>query len=432
MVIIMDKKHICTIEKSSDNCSENNGIKKPQSYDIKDAASSDITMLHSSKSDILEVPKIDLSGFANTLNNSVSDNLIQTYYNEKENIRKAFLSIGKINYIDLSAINVSYKETFGKTLLNLAELEKKTFQLSGIKKESFVSVSNQIVEISNALNKTVSDSNFISVIERFLSEYNSFAIKQNKKIQKNIADIKEIKWRTDLLKSVSGLVNEQVAWSLSIKGEISEGVDGTEEVSEESFINLIPEYVGYTKRNDINKSIDDAIEESPLTIITNKGKTIAEKIIEINKSNKDENGENAIKYTDKVAEAIIFFSTVICTNVQLLEKLIKYIYFVFYENLEHLKKIIGQGDIDKGDKEIKGLEKFQVIFNTKTIRTEFEHDYEHGTEGKINNKRKSILKTYEHYCGKRPLKERDFRVFQDKIYDEIISMEDYLLELIRT
>ncbi len=427
----MDKKQICTIEESSEIIPCNNGIKEPQSVDIKDDASNDITTMPSSKSDMLELPKIDMLGLANALNNGVSDNLIKTFYNEKENIRKAFLSIGKINSMDLSAINGSYKETFGKTLSNLAELEKKTVQLRGIKKESFVSVSNQIIEISNALNKTVSDSNFISVIERFLSEYNSFAIKQNKKIQKNIADLKEVKWRTDLLNSVSGLVNEQVAWSLSIKGEISESVDGTEEVCEESFIKLIPEYVGYTKRSGINKSIDEAIEDSPLTIITNKGKTIAEKIVEINKSNKDENGEEAIKYTDKVAEAIIFFSTVICTNVYSLEKLIKNIYFVFYENLEHLKKIIGQGDIDKGNEEIKGLEKFQVIFNTKTIRTEFEHDYEHGPEGKINNKRKSIIKTYEHYCGKRPLKEGDFRVFQDKIYDEIIAMEDYLLELIR-
>lgn len=112
-----------------------------------------------------------------------------------------------------------------------------------------------------------------------------------------------------------------------------------------------------------------------------------------------------------------------------LSSLVDDLYFVFYENIEHIKMIVGKGNQELGNQLVRKEEVYQCIFRVKAIRSDYRHDLEHGTDSDRKKKQKEIGDCYKHYCGHRPLKERDFRTIQEKLYEEFILLIDTLLSL---
>ena len=47
------------------------------------------------------------------------------------------------------------------------------------------------------------------------------------------------------------------------------------------------------------------------------------------------------------------------------------LYFIFYENLKHIKEVVT-------DEAVRNEDVYQCIFRVKDMRTDIRHDYEHG------------------------------------------------------
>lgn len=119
-----------------------------------------------------------------------------------------------------------------------------------------------------------------------------------------------------------------------------------------------------------------------------------------------------------------------CVGDDQLGKIIDGLYFIFYENLEHIKIVIGKGDKAKGDTLVRNEAMYQCIFNVKTIRSDLRHDLDHGKENERKKKLKSVGECYKSYCGGRPLREKDFKKLQSRLYDEIIRLENGLIQML--
>ena len=80
--------------------------------------------------------------------------------------------------------------------------------------------------------------------------------------------------------------------------------------------------------------------------------------------------------------------------------MIKSIYSLIYENQKRIKTMLGDGDEKEGDKLIRGQE-FECVFRIKDIRTDLEHDIDHGGEKKYQKKQDEINKAYLFYTKKK-------------------------------
>ena len=104
------------------------------------------------------------------------------------------------------------------------------------------------------------------------------------------------------------------------------------------------------------------------------------------------------------------------------------LYFIFYENLEHIKSLLGNGDRDKGDLIVRNNELYKCIFDIKTIRSDYRHDLDHG-----DNKKKKLFNVgecYKQYCGYRPCHAKDYRKVQDGLYNKILELQLLLISII--
>lgn len=102
------------------------------------------------------------------------------------------------------------------------------------------------------------------------------------------------------------------------------------------------------------------------------------------------------------------------------------LYFIFYENLDHIKALVT-------DEAVRKEEAYQCIFRLKHIRTDFRHDNEHGGSSKINAKIKNIGESYAHYTGKVALtSKKDFQTAQKKLFDEFDELSNHLIERIES
>ena len=104
----------------------------------------------------------------------------------------------------------------------------------------------------------------------------------------------------------------------------------------------------------------------------------------------------------------------------------------FYENIEHIKFLIGDGDKNKGDEIIREQDIYQCIFGIKTIRSDIRHDLDHGSTKDRKAHFKRVGDCYKKYCGNRPIKPKEFKQLQDRLYDEVISLENHLISMLRS
>ena len=318
---------------------------------------------------------------------------------------------------------------------SLCKLERETALMPIIPK-SLISASSQIASIVSAIGSNIAIEDIYSST-RILSDYCDLAVKQHKMIQR-ASNQEEVGWRLDMLDAASKYVDRQVSWTIHIADQLSvddADIDAKslEEADDyESGVALIPTHIGYTKRADIDKTPSEGLEESVIVEITEKGKRISEGILTINKLLLDEGADRIFGLSETVVSGMMDVGNIVCVGADQLGKIIDGLYFIFYENLEHIKLVIGKGDIKKGDTLVRSEAVYQCIFNVKTIRSDLRHDLDHGKENERKKKLKTVGECYKGYCGKRPLKEKDFKKLQGKLYDEFITLENGLIEMLST
>ena len=314
----------------------------------------------------------------------------------------------------------------------LCRLEQQTSKLAELS-NSLICASAQIASISKAIIPDYADMGYPG-LTRLLSDYCNFATKQHVRIQK-ATEKSEIEWRLAVMDAASKYVDRQFTWSHALEEKLSDErllsfkVSAENGDSQQSEVALLPKYIGFTRRRDIQKTPEEGFEKSSLVTITEKGKRVAEGILNINKLRLDQGNERIFGMSETVAGSMLNLGTVVCTNGEQLGKVIDGLYAIFYENLEHIKKLVGS-DKKKGDQIVREESVYQCIFNVKTIRSDLRHDLDHGGEKERAKKLKAVGDCYRLYCNHRPLKARDYRALQEKLYDEFILLEEELLLLL--
>ena len=102
------------------------------------------------------------------------------------------------------------------------------------------------------------------------------------------------------------------------------------------------------------------------------------------------------------------------------------LYMLFYENIEHIKKLVT-------DDAVRNEEVYQCIFRVKDMRTDFRHDYEHGSASEIKKKIRDIGESYSYYVGTPVLTSRDeFLQTQNGLYDDFDVLANHLLSVVKS
>lgn len=310
----------------------------------------------------------------------------------------------------------------------LCRIEQELSRMSGMP-DTMLSVASQVASMYEAI-KPFLPLEGIFASAQLIDDYCSFAIQQYGRIQK-AADQTEIAWRLGVLDAASKYVDRQASWTISIenqlKDEIIAGSDEERQLIDESAVLLIPTHIGYTRRENIHKTPAEGLETSAIVTITEKGKKLIDGIIKINQLQIDNGKERIFGLSETVVIGMMSIGTVVCTCEDQFGKIIDALYFIFYENLEHIKELIGDGDKTKGDTLIRVEDTYQCIFHVKTLRSDLRHDLEHGSLKHRKKKQLSVGDCYRLYCGNRPLKERDFKKLQEKLYDKILALEEKML-----
>lgn len=386
---------------------------RPEIYDSIQALASSISVYYA-----------DVSGISAALKPIIqASSFVDTSWMRSDNYW--FVEKNLIASIDLSPIS-----GISGPFADLCRLEQKTSRIAEIP-ETMVSATSQIASIYEAIKPSLPLQNIISS-RRLLEDYCALATRQHELIQKT-QDYIEINWRLGVIEAASKYVERQTTWALVIADQMGKQIiekdsgNVEEPESEESALHLIPTHIGYTRKKNIRKTPVEGLEESSLVTITEKGKKIAEGILRINQIQLDRGKDRVFVLSETVAMSLLHFSNIICTGVDQFGKIIDSLYFVFYENLEHIKLLIGDGDKGKGDIMVRNEVAFQGIFDVKTIRGDLRHDLDHGHANEIKKKMMNVGDCYKKYCGSRPLRERDFKKLQDKLYDEMLRLEDTLI-----
>lgn len=116
--------------------------------------------------------------------------------------------------------------------------------------------------------------------------------------------------------------------------------------------------------------------------IANSAHAIAESIGQINTAYSAKHGEDLFKSTNKTTQAISVLAKPI-TDLSSYTKLIDHLYFLFHE---------GVGTRLEGKKPLSFLD-------VNALRTDLQHDVDHGGASKVRSKRKKISEAFKRYSG---------------------------------
>lgn len=348
----------------------------------------------------------------------------------------------KSDLVDMDYFKPVFKQMWSDSLL---ELEEKTFQMAD---SLSVDLEMPFASAQFSLIDSISDAagdkwkNLIAP-DFFLSDYERLVENQHKAIQKAFRqDDFNIEGRLGMLDAVSKFVDRQVGWTSGFLNTVQTQLEDEEEADSEAVIDVeareiedfaeeqakipstlskIPQYIGYTNRKDVHITPEEGLERSVLVEITEMGKMIVENAMMINQLCEDKNKDKFFKPTDKLITGAVEIATITCTSKDELGKIIDALYFLLYENLERIKKVVT-------DSAVRNESVYECVFAVKSIRTDFRHDFEHGKETAIKKKRKEIHDYYKRYCGKIPLKQKDFSLLQKNLFKDILVLEEHLID----
>lgn len=316
-------------------------------------------------------------------------------------------------------------------LTELLSMEQQTGKmLADLGRTNLTSIAAQIASIGEACSRISDQWKEAIAPPSIINDLGNLAIRQHEEMQK-VGTISE--WRLGILDAASRFVDRQVTWANDLVAGLQDEVETTENIDDfeaENYVDarspvaLIPQHIGYTNRRNITRSPEEGLEKSSIVEITEKGKRIIENAVAINQLCADMGHDDIFKYTGRFVINAAKISSTMCSSEETLGIIIDCLYMVFYENLEHMKKIVT-------DKAVRGEAIYQCIFRVKSIRTDLRHDYEHGPESQIKKKRKDIMDCYRHYTNQPLLRSQgDFIMLQKRMYDEFIALEEHLIGLL--
>lgn len=246
---------------------------------------------------------------------------------------------------------------------------------------------------------------------------------------KNIIDAGNVTaWQLGVLDSASFLVDRHIDWASRFWSTTPDvepflQVDKLDDFAPKvNIIEQLPEELELERSKKENITPSEALEKTPSFLLPEKGIGLVGKIVNINKTCKRLKREPIFKLTDATMMAAATLSGTVCTNSFNFGNVIDCLYFVFYENLKHIKEVVTDNAVRQEDI-------YQCIFRVKDMRTDLRHDYDHGDN--IDKKTMDIAASYSHYTGKVVLTSTDdFIMTQDKLYDDFCALAEHLQETI--
>ena len=321
---------------------------------------------------------------------------------------------------------ISKELLLGTNLTALATMEVQTGALARSKGfAQLTSVASQITSISEAF---ASQPNFIREMiapSSMLTDLQRIA----ENTHKTIIDAGNLTaWQLGVLDSASFMVDRHIDWAsrfCTTTYEV-EPLPQIEEIADYSpkvnVIELLPVELEFEHGRNENITPSEALERTPSFQMSERGKGLVEKIVNINKTCQRKNIDPIFTYTNATMMAATNLGGTVCTNNDSFGIIIDGLYFFFYENLKHIKDIFS-------DEAVRNEDVFQCIFRVKDMRTDLRHDFEHGDN--IKKKMKDIAESYSYYTGKvTPTTSVDYLMTQEGLYKDFCVLADYLQEAV--
>lgn len=322
----------------------------------------------------------------NTFSSGISNIERQIDYSWLHTLNQWRTEVFHLLSIDTSSL-ASGLNQFAKLL----KLEQETSRLA-LDVNNFTeitSISAQIASIEESFSNIAEPWRELIIPNRFLEEYNTFAINQHKSIQKaiRINDEKNAEWHLDLLDATSKFVDRQIKWNREFIENIQEEADISDVNFPESelSINAIPCYIGYSKRD--SKRVDKALAESHITIITEKGKRIADRVRLIRSNCIIKNREILFYDQTSYLSCCKIISETYCSKKESLRNVVEALYHLFYEQHEIISKFVN-------------LDEFDCINQIYRIKSE----------------------------GDYPEKAKKISCLQESLYNDFLILEDAIIE----
>lgn len=320
------------------------------------------------------------------------------------------------------------KSLLSPSITALAAMEAKTSALAinnGI--AQITSVASQLTTINEMLSSQTAFVRELIAPSSMLTDLQKIA----EKTHKSMIDAGKLStWQLSVLDSASFMVDRHVDWAsrFCTTAYDIEPIPQIVELDDYSpklnVIELLPEELEYEKSRNEDITPGEALENTPAYQMSEKGKGLVERIVNINETCLRKNREPIFKCTDTTMMAAATLSGTVCNSKSSFGDLVDGLYFIFYENLEHIKDIVTDPTVRKEDI-------YQCIFRVKHLRTDYRHDNDHGKESKIKQKIKDIGESYSYYTGKvAPTMKSDFLTAQEGLYDDFDRLTDHLQGII--
>lgn len=311
----------------------------------------------------------------------------------------------------------------------LLALEKETSRvIREINTDHLISVAAQIASITQAYSGYNDKWRELIAPFAMIDDLQGLAFHHHQEIQKERG---AAEWHLGLMDAASRFVDRQVTWTNELivglekklePGDEDSSVDSLEPEEPESAVCQIPQYIGYTKRRNVEISPEEGLKNSSIVEVTEKGKKIVENAVTINELAASTGKPQIFRYTGKMMVVSANIGSLFCSSKDLFGTMIDGFYMMFYENLEHIKDL-------SSDKAVREEEVYQCIFRVKDMRTDLRHDYEHGKN--IEKKRRDISECYRHYTNRPVLvQQKDYVSLQRKMYDEFLALEEHLISIL--
>lgn len=328
----------------------------------------------------------------------------------------------------LSAMTTVPKDLFEPKISVLSALEMQTSIIAhdmGIPK--ITSVASQISSITGMLSAQTKSVQELIAPSLMLSDLQKIAIDTHQTI---INTGIPSEWKLGLVDSASIMVDRQVDWASqfcsSVYGErplveIEELDSITPKVN---FLSFLEVELDNEKKKKEDIKTDEALVETNVYKVTEKGKRLINKVVNINKLCERIGRKPLFKYTGATTKAAASMGGTLCSTQEEFGIIIDGLYDFFYENLSRIKDVVS-------DEVVRNDAVFQCIFRVKNMRTDLRHDYEHGSEGDIKRANRKIGDSYSHYAGKPVLlSSSDYMKVQNGLYNEFDVLADYLTRIV--
>lgn len=273
----------------------------------------------------------------------------------------------------------------------LIKLEQETSGLALIANRfsEITSAAAQLASIGKSLAGIAEQWRDVIAPLQLLDNYSSFVSRQHTLIQRaaSVNDDKSVEWRLDLLDATSRFVDRQITWASDFAVDIQEDIDSKNlpVIESELDFTAIPQYIGYSKRDD--KIVDEALAESGISIITEKGKLIVGKARLIQKTCKVNNRRLLFENTDLHVGCYVTLAGTFCRNTDSLKSVIDALYHLFYSQRESLSGLID-------------LDDFDCVEQIRNLRDK----------------------------GNYPDRSKEISGLQNSLYDRFLSLEDAIIE----